>query len=128
MKNKIKDKKWKIKINGRDERGDLAPSSLLIECKMQIQRTIKQTIFKPKCFINPFVQRNFAEKRGLKLVDPFSGHSLPNKEQKHTTKAVCSSWTKRPILGDPGEVSRIDKMFVVKVYSKLLPRTFYRPY
>ena len=75
---KIKDKKWKIKINGRDERGDLAPSSLLIECKMQIQRTIKQTIFKPTCFINPFVQRNFAEKRVLKLVDPFSGHSLPN--------------------------------------------------
>ena len=26
---------------------------------------------------------------------------------------------KRPILGDPGAVSRVDKMFVVKVYSKL---------
>ena len=43
-----------------------------------------------------------------------------------------------PILGDPGAVSRVDKMFVVKVYckietsssrsySKLSPRTFYRP-
>ena len=42
------------------------------------------------------------------------------------------------ILGDPGAVSRVDKMFVVKVYckietsssrsySKLSPRTFYRP-
>ena len=31
------------------------------------------------------------------------------------------------ILGDPGEVSRDGRMFVVKVYSKLSPRTFYRP-
>ena len=42
------------------------------------------------------------------------------------------------ILGDPGAVSRVDKMFVVKVYckietsssrcySKLSPRSFYRP-
>ena len=31
------------------------------------------------------------------------------------------------ILGDPGAVSRVDKMFVVKVYCKLSPRTFYRP-
>ena len=30
-------------------------------------------------------------------------------------------------LGDPGAVSRDDTMFVVKVYSKLLPRTLYRP-
>ena len=104
---------------------------------MQIQKIIKQTIFKPKCFINPFVERNFAEKRVLKLVDPFPGHFLPNKEQKHTTKAVCRSYTKRPILRDPGAVSRVDKMFVVKgkietsppsrSCSKLLPRTFYRP-
>ena len=47
---------------------------------MQTQKIIKQTIFKPKCFINPFVERNFAEKRVLKLVDPFSGYFLPNKE------------------------------------------------
>ena len=40
------------------------------------------------------------------------------------------------ILGDPRAASRVDKMFVVKVYckietsrsySKLSPRTFYRP-
>ena len=33
------------------------------------------------------------------------------------------------ILGDPGEVSRDDRMFVVKVKFtvKLSPRTFYRP-
>ena len=42
------------------------------------------------------------------------------------------------ILGDPAAVSRVDKMFVVKVfckietsssrsYRKLSPRTFYRP-
>ena len=31
------------------------------------------------------------------------------------------------IPGDPGAVSGVDKMFVMKVYCKLSPRTFYRP-
>ena len=55
---------------------------------------------------------------------------------------TAANWRALPlmmaILGDPGAVSRVDKMFVVNVYckietsssrsySKLSPRTFYRP-
>ena len=57
----------------------------------------------------------------------FKTRFLWNGKNKVTILSAINSH-EEGILGDPGAVSRVDKMFVVsRSYSKLSPRTFYRP-
>ena len=71
-------------------------------------------------------------------TSPFLGHSQLRRSlvfARLASLAQTGELARRLIqyiLGDPGAVIRVDKMFVVKVYckietSKLSPRTFYRP-